>query len=59
MAPAHARRRDIDEATEILAMVDELGGAPLPQLTDTDLCVFSDAFATMLDHDVWTARRRC
>ncbi|QMU72479.1 hypothetical protein [Streptacidiphilus sp. P02-A3a] len=49
------RPRDIDEAAAILAMVDASGGAPLPQLTDTDLCVFSDAFATMLDRDVWKA----
>lgn len=55
MAGTHVRQRDIDEAAEILAMVDELGGAPLPQLTDADLCVFSDAFATMLDRDVWAA----
>jgi hypothetical protein len=55
MAPVQVRPGDLAEATEILAMVDRLGGAPLPQLTDTDLCVFSDAFATMLDHDVWVA----
>jgi hypothetical protein len=55
MAATYVRRRDSDEAGEILAMVDKLGGAPLPQLTDTDLCVFSDAFATMLDRDVWMA----
>ena len=51
----HVRRRDINEATEILALVDERGGTPLPQLTDADLCVFSDAFATMLDREVWMA----
>lgn len=55
MAGTTVRQRDIDEAAEILAMVDEFGGAPLPQLTDTDLCVFSDAFATMLDRDIWKA----
>jgi len=55
MAETHVRRRDLDEAAAILAMVDELGGAPLPQLTDTDLCVFSDTLATVLDSDVWNA----
>lgn len=55
MTMSDFRQADVDEAAAIMAMVDAEGGAPLPQLTDTDLCVFSDAFATLLDKDVWTA----
>ncbi|MFC1405400.1 MULTISPECIES: hypothetical protein [Streptacidiphilus] len=54
MTTSDFRQTDVDEAEAIMAMVDAEGGAPLPQLTDTDLCVFSDAFATLLDKDVWT-----
>jgi hypothetical protein len=54
MTTSDFRQADVDEAAAIMALVDAEGGAPLPQLTDTDLCVFSDAFATLLDKDVWT-----
>jgi hypothetical protein len=50
---APARERDVAEAEQLLAAAQQRGSIPLPQLTDVDLCVFSDAFSTVLDADVW------
>lgn len=45
--------QEITEAELLLAQARERGSVPLPQLTDTDLCVFTDSFATLLDQPTW------
>jgi hypothetical protein len=45
--------QEITEAGLLLAQARERGSIPLPQLTDVDLCVFTDSFATLLDRPTW------
>ncbi len=47
------RDRDVAEAHQLADQAAERGSIRLPQLTDVDLCVFSDSFATLADLDVW------
>jgi hypothetical protein len=47
------RERDTAEATALLDQVQERGSIPLPQLTDVDLCVFSESFFSVMEADVW------
>lgn len=50
---ALARERDVGEANQLLVQAQQRGSIRLPELTDTDLCVFSDSFATLADEQVW------
>jgi hypothetical protein len=45
----------VREAELLLTQSRERGSIPLPQLTDVDLCVFTDSFATLLDKPTWDA----
>lgn len=47
------RGRDTAEASELLGQVQERGSTPLPQLTDVDLCVFSESLFSVMEADVW------
>jgi hypothetical protein len=47
------RERDTAEATALLSQVQERGSIPLPQLTDVDLCVFSDSLFSVMEAEVW------
>ncbi|HWE91361.1 MAG TPA: hypothetical protein VG317_18010 [Pseudonocardiaceae bacterium] len=47
------QERDIAEAEQLFAETQDRGTVPLPQLTDVDLCVFSESFFSVLDDEVW------
>jgi hypothetical protein len=48
-----SREQDTAEASELLSQVQERGSIPLPQLTDADLCVFSESLFSVMEADVW------
>lgn len=48
-----SRERNIAEARHLFGQARQRGSIPLPQLTDLDLCVFSESFFPALETQVW------